>query len=40
MPAWAPWAGDLSHQGLPDALTSWFGPPTAAQREGTFTADG
>jgi 3-(3-hydroxy-phenyl)propionate hydroxylase len=23
------WAGDLNHPGLPDALTSWFGPPTA-----------
>jgi hypothetical protein len=24
------WAGDLAHQGLPDALTTWFGPPSAA----------
>ena len=24
------WAGDLTHPGLPDALTTWFGPPTAA----------
>jgi len=24
------WVGDLSHLGLPDALTTWFGPPTAA----------
>ena len=24
------WAGDLTHQGLTDALTTWFGPPTAA----------
>jgi hypothetical protein len=24
------WAGDLSHAGLPDALTTWFGPPAAA----------
>jgi len=33
------WVGDLTHQGLPDALTIWFGPPTATQREGTFAAD-
>ena len=24
------WVGDLTHQGLHDALTTWFGPPTAA----------
>ena len=24
------WAGDPAHPGLPDALTTWFGPPTAA----------
>jgi Aromatic-ring hydroxylase, C-terminal len=24
------WAGDPTHRGLPDALTTWFGPPTAA----------
>jgi 2-polyprenyl-6-methoxyphenol hydroxylase-like FAD-dependent oxidoreductase len=24
------WVGDLTHPGLPDALTTWFGPPTAA----------
>lgn len=24
------WAGDLTHLGLPDALTTWFGPPNAA----------
>ena len=24
------WVGDRTHQGLPDALTTWFGPPTAA----------
>src|SRR3989440_2314889 len=24
------WVGDLTHLGLPDALTTWFGPPTAA----------
>jgi 2-polyprenyl-6-methoxyphenol hydroxylase-like FAD-dependent oxidoreductase len=24
------WVGDLPHPGLPDALTTWFGPPTAA----------
>jgi 2-polyprenyl-6-methoxyphenol hydroxylase-like FAD-dependent oxidoreductase len=23
------WVGDLTHLGLPDALTTWFGPPTA-----------
>jgi len=24
------WTGDLTHPGLPAALTTWFGPPTAA----------
>jgi hypothetical protein len=24
------WAGDHTHAGLPDALTTWFGPPTTA----------
>jgi len=24
------WVGDLTHLGLPDALTTWFGPPAAA----------
>jgi 2-polyprenyl-6-methoxyphenol hydroxylase-like FAD-dependent oxidoreductase len=24
------WVGVLTHPGLPDALTTWFGPPTAA----------
>ncbi len=24
------WVGDLTDAGLPDALTTWFGPPTAA----------
>jgi len=24
------WVGDPTHQELPDALTTWFGPPTAA----------
>ena len=24
------WVGDETHLGLPDALTTWFGPPTAA----------
>ncbi|HEY8636112.1 MAG TPA: hypothetical protein VIL81_02520, partial [Candidatus Limnocylindrales bacterium] len=24
------WVGDLTHVGLADALTTWFGPPTAA----------
>jgi 2-polyprenyl-6-methoxyphenol hydroxylase-like FAD-dependent oxidoreductase len=23
------WVGDLTHPGLPEALTTWFGPPTA-----------
>ena len=26
------WVGDRTHLGLPDALTTWFGPPTAADR--------
>jgi 3-(3-hydroxy-phenyl)propionate hydroxylase len=26
------WVGDVTGNGLPDALTSWFGPPAAAQR--------
>jgi 2-polyprenyl-6-methoxyphenol hydroxylase-like FAD-dependent oxidoreductase len=30
------WAGDPTHPGLPDALTTWFGPPTAAEREGAL----
>ena len=24
------WVGDRTHLGLTDALTTWFGPPTAA----------
>ena len=28
------WVGDRPHLGLADALTTWFGPPTAAQRHG------
>jgi 3-(3-hydroxy-phenyl)propionate hydroxylase len=24
------WVGDLTRLGLADALTTWFGPPTAA----------
>jgi len=24
------WVGDSTHSGLPEALTTWFGPPTAA----------
>jgi len=24
------WVGDLAELGLADALTTWFGPPTAA----------
>ncbi|MGH2963882.1 MAG: FAD-dependent monooxygenase [Solirubrobacterales bacterium] len=27
------WVGDLTHLGLPDALATWFGPPTASRRE-------
>jgi 3-(3-hydroxy-phenyl)propionate hydroxylase len=27
------WVGDLAQPGLPDALTTWFGSPAAAQRE-------
>jgi 3-(3-hydroxy-phenyl)propionate hydroxylase len=26
------WVGDLTQPGLTDALITWFGPPTAAQR--------
>ncbi|MGO9924974.1 MAG: FAD-dependent monooxygenase [Mycobacterium sp.] len=26
------WAGDRTHHGLADALTTWFGPPDAARR--------
>jgi hypothetical protein len=26
------WVGDRTHQGLTEALTSWFGPPTAPSR--------
>jgi 3-(3-hydroxy-phenyl)propionate hydroxylase len=28
------WVGDLADQGLPDALTTWFGPPAAAGAAG------
>ena len=28
------WVGDLTQLGLADALTTWFGPPTAARRTG------
>jgi 2-polyprenyl-6-methoxyphenol hydroxylase-like FAD-dependent oxidoreductase len=28
------WAGDRPHLGLADALTTWFGPPSVAQRQG------
>jgi Aromatic-ring hydroxylase, C-terminal len=24
------WVGDRTHKGLPDALTTWFGPPAEA----------
>ena len=27
---YAAWVGDGTHRGLPDALSTWFGPPTAA----------
>jgi hypothetical protein len=26
------WVGDRSHHGLPEALTTWFGPPAATWR--------
>ena len=26
------WVGDLTHLGLPEALTTWFGPPTLVER--------
>ena len=29
------WVGDLTQLGLADALTTWFGPPTAAERTGS-----
>jgi 2-polyprenyl-6-methoxyphenol hydroxylase-like FAD-dependent oxidoreductase len=29
------WVGDLTQLGLADALTTWFGPPTPAQRTGS-----
>jgi 3-(3-hydroxy-phenyl)propionate hydroxylase len=32
------WVGDLTDPGLHDALTAWFGPPTAASREGDLDA--
>jgi hypothetical protein len=25
------WVGELAHPRLPDALTTWFGPPTATR---------
>jgi 3-(3-hydroxy-phenyl)propionate hydroxylase len=31
---YAGWVGDLTQPELPDALTSWFGPPTPAYRTG------
>jgi hypothetical protein len=33
------WTGDLTDQGLPEALTTWFGPPTTAQRERALAGD-
>jgi 3-(3-hydroxy-phenyl)propionate hydroxylase len=33
------WVGNLTQRGLADALTTWFGPPTAAQRNGSGTLD-
>ena len=33
------WVGDPTHPGLTDALTTWFGPPTAVQRDGAHAAD-
>jgi 3-(3-hydroxy-phenyl)propionate hydroxylase len=32
------WVGDRSQLGLADALTTWFGPPTAAQRLHTVSS--
>lgn len=29
------WVGELSHPALPEALTTWFGPPTATRRLNT-----
>jgi hypothetical protein len=33
------WVGDGTDTGLRDALTTWFGPPDAAWREGALVAD-
>ena len=33
------WAGEPADPGLTHALTTWFGPPTAAQREAALAAD-
>jgi 2-polyprenyl-6-methoxyphenol hydroxylase-like FAD-dependent oxidoreductase len=33
------WVGDLTQLGLADALTIWFGPPTAASRTGFLDSD-
>jgi 3-(3-hydroxy-phenyl)propionate hydroxylase len=35
---YAAWLGDSTQQRLADALTTWFGPPAAAQRTGFPTA--
>jgi 2-polyprenyl-6-methoxyphenol hydroxylase-like FAD-dependent oxidoreductase len=32
------WTGDLAGEGLPDALSTWFGPGETAPDEGTFAA--
>jgi hypothetical protein len=32
------WVGDRAHPGLADALTTWFGPPAAAQRRATSSS--
>jgi 3-(3-hydroxy-phenyl)propionate hydroxylase len=31
------WVGDLTHVGLPDALTTWFGPPRTCGSRGDAT---
>ena len=30
------WVGEPTDPGLPDALTTWFGPPTGARRQGSI----
>ena len=33
------WVGEQTERGLADALTTWFGPPSAAQRIGIARVD-